>query len=70
MSIVPEEGSIISVGTNVNNEVNGKVEDSSSPTGRLKLGNNESISTILNKWPNGEREASPVQSVGQRSDFH
>ena len=43
MSIVPEEGSIISVGTNVNNEVNGKVEESSSPTGKLKLGNNTNL---------------------------
>ena len=43
MSIVPEEGSIISVGTNVNTEVNGKVEESSSPTGKLKLGNNTNL---------------------------
>ena len=41
MSIVPEEGSIISNGANVNNEINGKLEESSSPTGKLKLENNQ-----------------------------
>ena len=43
MSIVPEEGSIISNGTNVNNEINGKLEESSSPTGKLKLRNDKTF---------------------------
>ena len=48
MSIVPEEGSIISNGTNVNNEINGKLEESSSPTGKLTLENNESFLLLYN----------------------
>ena len=43
MSIVPEEGSIISNGTNVNNEINGKLEESSSPTGKLELRNDKTF---------------------------
>ena len=39
MSIVPEEGSILSNGTNVNHEINGKIEESSSPTGKMDLEN-------------------------------
>ena len=51
MSIVPEEGSIISNGTNVNNEINGKLEESSSPTGKLKLENNQTF-LLLYLWRN------------------
>ena len=50
MSIVPEEGSIISNGTNVNNEINGKVEESSSPTGKFQLGNNKNLNHSTSEY--------------------
>ena len=43
MSIVPEEGSILSNATNVNNDINGKIEESNTPTGMISL-------NLSNKW--------------------
>ena len=37
MSIVPEEGSILSVGTNANNETNGHIEEYNPELGKTKL---------------------------------
>ena len=37
MSIVPEEGSILSVGTNANNETNGHIEEYNPELGKTKI---------------------------------